>query len=108
MLDFKPKYQGCVHHINFHFNILLHFVSGPTTGSNCVRSCVGLRNGNYQSCLGCDVFVICKKSFLRDNNPCPLYNETDKTYWDDIKRECTTEKSKTCIVHDVEEAGNLL
>ena len=44
---------------------------------------------------------MCKKDWLKDNNPCPVHNETGKqTYWDDIKRQCTTEKSKTCILHN--------
>ena len=78
---------------------------GTTTGPTCVRTCEGIPNGNYQSCLGCDVFINCKRGYMKDSIPCPPENGT-KTYWNDILRVCTTEESKTCILHNVGDRRN--
>ena len=37
---------------------------------SCVLSCDGLSDGNYISCKGCDVYVVCTGGQLSDNQPC--------------------------------------
>ena len=64
-------------------------ILGTTTGPTCVITCAGVPNGDYQSCLGCDVFVSCKREYMKDNIPCPPDNGT-KTYWDDILNPLTS------------------
>ena len=44
----------------------------------CVSSCLGVPDGNYQSCRGCDVYVICSSNMRYDDVPCP-----DEMVWDD-------------------------
>ena len=91
------------HAINcYSLNIMALAVSGTTTGPSCVRDCKGLSNGRYQSCHGCNIYVICRKGYLMDHNPCPIVNSTGELeYWDDVNRKCQPEKSKTCDLHDI-------
>ena len=37
---------------------------------SCVLSCDGLSDGNYISCKGCDVYVVCTGGQLSDNQSC--------------------------------------
>ena len=52
----------------------------------CVSTCLGVANGNYQSCRGCDVYVICSGNIRYDDIPCPM-----GLYWDDSL------DSKSCV-----------
>ncbi|KAI0221232.1 hypothetical protein LSAT2_027383 [Lamellibrachia satsuma] len=40
------------------------------TGPSCKFSCIGYADGNYQSCLDCNVYVSCNDGVLVDNRPC--------------------------------------
>ena len=62
---------------------------GRNDGS-CVSDCKGMQNGDYQSCLGCDVYATCSNELLYDNRPCPA-----DLVWDDDKKRCEYE-SDTC------------
>ena len=62
-----------------------------TTGANCVRSCLNRRNGDYQSCNGCHVYVTCSSRGIHDNQPCPSGLE-----WNDNIKLCDWETSQTC------------
>ncbi|XP_067677848.1 proprotein convertase subtilisin/kexin type 5-like [Haliotis asinina] len=64
---------------------------GPAPASKrCVSSCDGLPNGDYQSCIGCNVFATCANGRLFDNRTCP-----SKTVWDDFYKRCEW-SSTTC------------
>ncbi|KAK3583065.1 hypothetical protein CHS0354_004010 [Potamilus streckersoni] len=56
----------------------------------CVKSCKGLPNGDYQSCLGCDHFVTCVWDSMVAQRSCPVGLK-----WDDNKKICDW-FSKTC------------
>ena len=62
---------------------------GPSS-NNCISSCVGRTNGNYQSCLDCRVYATCLFEVLHDNRPCPRH-----TLWDDRSKRCMYD-SPTC------------
>ena len=62
---------------------------GQTTGE-CVSSCEGMEDGDYQSCNGCHVYVTCSNEIMHDNRPCP-----DGLVWDDNLKRCEWESS-TC------------
>ncbi|KAI0236321.1 hypothetical protein LSAT2_013114, partial [Lamellibrachia satsuma] len=54
----------------------------PSIGSNCVADCAGVNNGDYQSCIGCHVYVTCSNGIKYNNRPCPA-----NLVWDDnVKR----------------------
>ena len=59
----------------------------------CIASCDGLESGNYQSCLGCDVFATCVHGNMYDNRSC---QETPwGLSWDDNTKRCQN-FSDTC------------
>ncbi|KAI0207937.1 hypothetical protein LSAT2_007383 [Lamellibrachia satsuma] len=70
------------------------FLTYPTasTGSNCVTSCIGLADGDYQSCVRCNVYVTCSNGDTYDNRPCPA-----GLVWDDNVKRCEW-TSPTCAV----------
>ena len=71
--------------------------SGGSNG-NCVSSCVGVANGDYQSCLGCNVYATCSNEILYDNRPCPA-----DLVWDDNKKRCEYTSSTCSEISVVEE-----
>ena len=60
----------------------------------CITTCTGLRDGDYQSCNGCQVYATCYKGQLFDNRPCP-----SGFVWDDIQKRCAY-TSTTCPEKD--------
>ncbi|KAI0241966.1 hypothetical protein LSAT2_015438 [Lamellibrachia satsuma] len=58
---------------------------------NCVSSCEGKANDQYQSCLSCNSYVSCYDGMIHDNQPCPR-----GLIWDDVKKYCDW-TSTTCI-----------
>ena len=62
---------------------------GPGKG-DCVQSCEGLPDGDFQSCLGCHVYATCMEGILHDNRPCP-----HNLVWDNTHRRCMR-TSPTC------------
>eukprot|EP01084_Bolivina_argentea_P225130 380536_1 len=64
--------------------------SNATQSNLCVRSCVGLPTGDYQSCQGCQVYASCVYGVMWDNIPCP-----STTYWDNNLKICVY-SSDTC------------
>ncbi|KAI0241151.1 hypothetical protein LSAT2_001108, partial [Lamellibrachia satsuma] len=58
----------------------------------CVSSCVGRDDGNYQSCIGCNVYVSCSNYKAIDNRPCP-----EDLVFDDTEKSCM-KTSATCAV----------
>ena len=78
------------------------FSDEMTTGADCIASCVGRPEGRYQSCHGCDVYVICKEGgFMRDNIPCENDNGQN-TYFDPMMRTCTINGSPLCSLTSTE------
>ena len=64
----------------------------PTgTGASCITSCNGRSNGDYQSCIGCDVYATCSNGYLYDERPCA----PGGLVWDDNVKRCEWE-SATC------------
>merc|ERR1712193_290140 len=61
------------------------------TGKRCISDCEGRANGDYQSCLGCDVYASCSEGIFTDNRPCP----DEGTVWDDKLKKCLF-NSNTC------------
>ena len=60
-----------------------------STGNSCVTSCDDVSNGVFQSCVGCDVFVVCLNGVLVTKT-CE-----DGMKWDDVKKSCFA-VSSTC------------
>ncbi|XP_046342384.1 chitin-binding domain protein cbd-1-like [Haliotis rufescens] len=66
--------------------------TSPTPYVNpCITSCSGRVDGDYQSCVSCNVYATCFQGHLRDNRPCPA-----ATSWDDNLKQCTG-LSTTCF-----------
>ncbi|XP_060595991.1 zinc metalloproteinase-disintegrin-like VMP-III [Ruditapes philippinarum] len=63
--------------------------SQPAVGE-CVRSCQGVQNGNYQSCRGCHMYVSCYDNVMYDGRPCQA-----NLYWSDDLKRCEY-SSNTC------------
>jgi hypothetical protein len=61
----------------------LCYILGVPDLGDCVASCWGLPDGDYQSCYGCTVYATCAGGVLYDNRPC----ETNYV-WDDITKDC--------------------
>ena len=59
------------------------------TGYSCVTSCDDVSDGAFQSCEGCDVFVVCLNGVMKKKT-CE-----DGMKWDDIKKVCI-DISSTC------------
>lgn len=57
---------------------------------SCITSCESLPDGDYQSCLSCQVYASCFGGQFIDNRPCPA-----GLSWDNEKKECVLESS-TC------------
>ena len=72
----------------------MHGVLGKPTPLNvrCIKDddCKDLPDGDYASCLGCEVYASCYMGNLNDNRPC-----LGGTLWDDIKKACVWDSS-TC------------
>ncbi|ESP02171.1 hypothetical protein LOTGIDRAFT_157323 [Lottia gigantea] len=62
------------------------WMNGP-----CTYDCRDKRDGNYQSCRACDVYVTCVSGKLYPDQPCP-----QGKVWDQSIRECDL-ASSTCI-----------
>ena len=62
----------------------------PPTSGPCISSCKGMPNGDYQSCIGCHVYVTCSNGLTYDNRKCPA-----DLVWDDNKKLCDW-TSDTC------------
>ena len=57
---------------------------------SCPHSCRGLADGPYQSCLGCDRFLVCYGEVLKDGYFCDEGKE-----FDDVEKKCV-DHSTTC------------
>ena len=95
-------------HLNLHslfivaINRLFNVSGQTTTGPDCITNCEGKDKGNYQSCKGCDVYVMCKaKGFMKDNVPCGQENGQQK-YWNTEEGKCTVNNSTVCKLEAVE------
>ena len=56
----------------------------------CVSNCRKIRNGDYQSCDGCDVYVTCSNGLITEDRPCAA-----SLVWNDETRQCAG-TSPTC------------
>ncbi|WAR19825.1 hypothetical protein MAR_001663 [Mya arenaria] len=56
----------------------------------CIKSCDGVQDGDYKSCIGCNVYASCSGDVLYDNRPCP-----GTLQWDDNLKRCDY-SSTTC------------
>ncbi|XP_062609584.1 uncharacterized protein LOC134271389 [Saccostrea cucullata] len=63
-----------------------------TTGE-CVDSCWGVADGDYQSCVTCHGYVTCSNNFIY-HRTCPA-----NLIWDDSREQCDSQ-SKTCKPSD--------
>lgn len=74
--------------------------TGTLPVGQCVTTCEGLRNGDYQSCHGCTVFAKCNMGTLWDNLPCAYAGDgVDPLQWDDRLKACVYNgESTTCPV----------
>ena len=63
----------------------------------CVRSCDGLKNGDYQSCITCDnTFASCLYGVLYDNRSCSA-DPNVMLYWNDLLKQCVWDgQENTC------------
>ena len=69
-------------------------VSGGQGTRPCVDSCIGLDNGDYQSCVSCYVYVSCNYEIVTDNRDCG-----PGLMWDDRDKDCLA-VSTTCFKED--------
>ncbi|KAI0231433.1 hypothetical protein LSAT2_018188 [Lamellibrachia satsuma] len=60
------------------------------TGNACIGNCEGLPDGNYQSCIGCNVHATCSNKKMSDRAPC-----SHSLVWDDGSKQCQN-TSSTC------------
>lgn len=62
---------------------VVQFIEGrqPYIGE-CITSCDGVKNGEYQSCSGCHVYASCFGNILYDERPC----QSGLVWSDDFKR----------------------
>jgi hypothetical protein len=68
------------------------------TGPRCITSCTGLKDGDYQSCHGCSVYVSCVGGYLLyDYRPCAPAWPRPPLRWDDYAKKCLyTSRTCTC------------
>lgn len=59
-------------------------------GENCITTCQGMADGDYQSCQGCMYYATCSNGILYDERPCP-----SDLVWDDNLKRCEW-TSDTC------------
>lgn len=72
---------------------------GAGTGPVCVTSCEGRKDGDYQSCRGCNVYATCANGILYDERQCtPSAPGAPPLVWDDTLKRCeyNSETCKTC------------
>ena len=58
----------------------------------CIKRCSRLPDGDYQSCVGCDVYASCVAGRIYNNRPCP-----EGLHWDDNNKICDNKPSSTCL-----------
>ena len=80
-------------YLTLFYSLFLHY------SGNCITSCTGLSDGDYQSCLGCTVYASCSNERLYDNRPCP-----SGLVWDDHLKRC--EWVSTTCSDGSEDGGN--
>ena len=75
------------------FDYINTFFVGKVRGKGrpCIKNCVGLPDGDYQSCTGCDVYASCVGGIIIDKRPCVI-----DLIWDDNKKYCDSPPSSTC------------
>merc|ERR1719414_575140 len=66
---------------------------------NCIMSCEGKVDGDYQLCHKCNHFASCSNGQLYEM-PCAL-GENGLLVWDDTTRRCER-NSSTCEVEDID------
>lgn len=66
---------------------------GGGTGLRCIKNCVNRKDGDYQSCKGCNVYATCSNGILYDERPCAPSNPP--LVWDDVVKRCQW-RSTTC------------
>ena len=66
-----------------------YFISEETpVVPSCVADCSGIASGDYQSCLGCGVYLTCSNGIAYDNRACPT-----GLVWDDNHKYCDYEST---------------
>ena len=58
---------------------------------SCVESCDAVADGDYMSCLGCDVYLTCTNEIMIDNRTCPL-----QLIWNDSRKRCDYRRNGGC------------
>ena len=97
--DFHFRYSGCKN-ISLHCNLSVPLALAVPTPEDmhhhpidphcpyhkytCASKCDTLKDGDYRSCLGCDVYATCSNGILYDNRPCPA-----GLVWSTDARACT-------------------
>lgn len=66
------------------------------TGRQCIRNCLGRRDGDYQSCRGCSVYASCVGGRIYDGRACAP--ATPALQWDDYAKQCLY-NSSTCTCY---------
>ena len=63
---------------------------------------MGKSEGKYQSCHGCEVYVLCNAAgFMRDDIPCGKDNGR-RTYFNPVLKNCTINNSSLCKLTSVD------
>ena len=62
--------------------------------TDCVHSCIGKNDTNYQSCSTCNGYVACVNEKVYDR-PCQTNGEGPLLLWDDLTKRCD-HQSNTC------------
>ena len=58
---------------------------------DCLTSCDGVSDGDYASCIDCDVFLTCLDGVKYDNMPCP-----GDLHWNHKKLKCDKRNKANC------------
>ena len=59
--------------------------------NDCLSSCDGVANGDYPSCIDCDVYLTCSNGIKYDNRPCPA-----SLHWDHVNKRCDYPSTANC------------
>ena len=71
--------------------VCIRTCTGGVTGGDCIESCDGMSNGEYQSCEECTSYIQCTDE-ASDIRQCE-----DGQTWDDTNKECSSATSTTCF-----------
>jgi hypothetical protein len=68
--------------------LLILFLIACVSGLLGIPTCEGLRDGDYASCVSCDMFASCVDDEMIDERICAAAVEGGRTVWNDAEKKC--------------------